>query len=98
MDRNCEDEKMNKILLYANYIVIGFFILLTIFSFIDTVSTYINYGVSYEITTIIGEEISTETVTIWEKLVGTIIFLTISGLLILDVIHLMGKREFTFLT
>ena len=97
MDRNCEDEKMNKILLYANYIVIGFFILLTIFSFIDTVSTYINYGVSYEITTIIGEEISTETVTVWEKLVGTIIFLAISGLLILDVIHLMGKREFSFL-
>ena len=88
---------MNKILLYANYIVIGFFILLTIFSFIDTVSTYINYGVSYEITTIIGEETSTETVTIWEKLVGTIIFLAISGLLILDVIHLMGKREFSFL-
>jgi len=89
---------MNKILLWTNYIVIGFFILLTVFSFVDTMTTYINYGVSYEITTIIGEETSTTTVTIWGKLGGTIIFLVISGVLILDVIHLKGKREFAFLT
>jgi len=87
---------MNKILLYANYIVIGFFVLLTIYSFIDTMSMYNDYGISYEITTIVGEKISTTTVTIWEKLAGTIIFLIISVLLLLDTIYLMEKREFSF--
>ena len=87
---------MNKILLWINYIVIGFFVLLTIFSFIDTVSTYNDYGVSYEITTTIGEETSIKTVTIWEKLGGTIIFLIISVVLLLDIISLMEKREFNF--
>ena len=57
---------------------------------------YNDYGISYEITTIIGEETSTTTVTIWEKLAGTIIFLGISILLLLDTISLMEKREFSF--
>ena len=87
---------MNKILLYTNCIVIGFFVLLTIYSFIDTMSTYNDYGISYEITTIVGEETSTKTITIWEKLAGTIIFLVISVLLFLDTISIMEKREFSF--
>ena len=87
---------MNKILLYANYIVIGFFVLLTVYSFIDTISMYNDYGISYEITTIIGEETSTKIITIWEKLAGAIIFLGISILLLLDTIFLMEKKEFSF--
>ena len=87
---------MNKILLYLNYAVIGFFILLTIYSFIDTISMYNDYGISYEITTIVGEETSIKTITIWEKLAGTIIFLVISVVLLLDIISLMEKREFSF--
>jgi branched-subunit amino acid transport protein AzlD len=87
---------MNKILLYANYVTITFFVLLTVYSFIDCFLTYKDYGISYKITTIVGGEETTRTVTIWEKVTGTIIFLIVSSLLFLDILYLKQKQEFVY--
>lgn len=85
---------MNKLLLYANYITVLLLVFITIFAFVDTIQMYNTYGYSYEVTTTIEGENSTRTVTVWEKLVGGIIFLCGLVLLTLNTLHLMSKREF----
>ena len=91
-----DPKKMNKILLYVNYIAIFFFVLLTIFAFVDTLTMYKEHGISYEATIIVDGKYTTKIVTVWEKLMGALFFLGLTFLLLLDVLKLMEKRDFSF--
>jgi len=77
-----------KKLLYLNYGLIAFLLLLAMIGLYQTVSTYRKYGESYTVTTTIDGEQSSRTTTVWENLFSVFFFLVIVVVVLVDTTYI----------
>lgn len=78
----------NKALRYANYVSIVFFALMTFLSIRQTRQLLNKYGTSYVATTIVGTDVSTRTITVYDNLAVTIFFFLLMVVLMLNTLNL----------
>lgn len=80
-----------KKLLYANYAVLTFLLLIIALGGVAVTTKYLKYGVSYTETVIIGEEIVTREVSIYEGFFSVIVFMLIFAVVLGDTIMLRDQ-------